>query len=148
MTDDTERQLVICKNCGDEHYLDERKHRSASSFCPECRMRGGYILDEARELYQDEIRTDGGQPVDGTERRDPTEDPRACSRCGVHISFLIDDYCDSCAREIGARGEMVRCMGCGQDGPEEQMESVEISEPDEYYPTIRYLCRDCSGGEA
>jgi len=85
--------------------------------------------------------TDGG-----TERRDPTEDPRACSRCGVHIGFLGDNYCDPCAREIGARGEMVRCMGCGQDGPEGQMESVDISEPDEYYPTIRYLCRDCSGG--
>jgi len=85
---------------------------------------------------------------DDTEQRDPTEDPRACSRCGVHIGFLGDDYCDPCAREIGARAEMVRCMSCGQDGPEEQMESVDISSDDEYYPTIRYLCRGCSGGDA
>lgn len=48
-----DRQLVICKNCGDEHYVDERKHRAASSFCPECRMRGGYVLDEYREHHFD-----------------------------------------------------------------------------------------------
>lgn len=57
----SDRQLVICKNCGDEHYLDERKHRAASSFCPECRMRGGYVLDEYREEHKDKIRTDGGE---------------------------------------------------------------------------------------
>jgi hypothetical protein len=84
---------------------------------------------------------------DGTERLDPTEDPRACSRCGVHIGFLGDDYCDPCAREIGAKTPMERCLQCGRNAPQELMESVDISTPDEYYPTIRYLCRDCSGGE-
>lgn len=83
-----------------------------------------------------------------TEHRDPTDDPRACSRCGVHIGLLGDDYCDPCAREIGAKPPMERCMGCGQDVPQEQMESVDISPPDEYYPTIRYFCRGCSGGES
>lgn len=104
---------------------------------------GDDVPDAVRKMA-DGLRafTDGG-----TERRDPTEDPRACSRCGVHIGFLGDDYCDPCAREIGARGDIVRCMGCGQDGPEEQMESVDISSEDEYYPTIRYLCPSCSGGE-
>jgi hypothetical protein len=37
-------------------------------------------------------------------------------------------------------------MGCGQRGPQERMKAVDISQPDEYYPTIRYLCGSCSGG--
>jgi len=82
----------------------------------------------------------------GSEGRDPLDDPRACSRCGVHIGFHGDDYCEPCAREIGVKPPIVRCMHCDQRGPQEQMESVDISTPDEYYPTIRYLCRDCSGG--
>jgi len=113
--------------------------------CESCRdrMAAGPHWDANRFVNpREKLVADGG-----SEPRDPTEDPRACSRCGVHIGFMTDNYCDPCAREIGARGDMVRCMGCGQDGPEEQMESVDISEPDEYYPTIRYLCRDCSGGE-
>ena len=82
-----------------------------------------------------------------TERRDPTEDPSACSRCGVHIGFGSDEYCDPCARKLGAKPPLERCIGCGQRAPQDQMESIDISGPDEYYPTIRYLCRDCSGGE-
>ncbi|NLV08741.1 hypothetical protein GOC74_02155 [Halomicrobium mukohataei] len=88
------------------------------------------------------------QCADGTDRRDPTEDPRSCSRCGVHIGLGGDDYCDPCAREIGAKPPIRRCMGCGQQAPEEQMESVDVSGPEEYYPKFEYLCSACSGGDA
>lgn len=84
--------------------------------------------------------------VKEVERPSPEDDPFACSRCGVHIGLWGSDYCDPCAREIGAKPPMQRCMGCGRDVPQEQMESVDISQPDEYYPDIRYLCRGCSGG--
>jgi hypothetical protein len=86
--------------------------------------------------------------ISGTERRDPTEDPAACSRCGVHIGLGGDEYCDPCAREIGVKPPMERCLHCSRDAPRELMESVDISTPDEYYPEIRYLCQDCSGGDA
>jgi len=85
---------------------------------------------------------------DGTDRRDPTDDARACSLCGVHIGLWSDEYCDPCAREIGAKPPMERCLHCGRNAPQELMESVDISTPDEYYPEIRHLCRDCSGGES
>lgn len=81
------------------------------------------------------------------DRRDPTEDPQACSRCGVYIGALGDDYCEPCAREYGSKPPMRRCMGCGQDAPQEQMKTIDVSPPDEYYPEIEYLCHDCSGGE-
>lgn len=82
------------------------------------------------------------------DRRDPTEDANACSRCGVYIgSFPREEYCESCAREVGAKPPMQRCMGCGRDFPEEEMKQVDVSPPDEYYPTFRHLCRDCSRGE-
>jgi len=84
--------------------------------------------------------------MSGTDQRDPTEDPRACSLCGVHIGAFGDEYCDPCGREMGVKPPLERCMGCGQRAPQDHMESVDISAPDEYYPTIRYLCRGCSGG--
>jgi len=88
---------------------------------------------------------------DDAKRRDPTEDPQACSRCGVYIGdFHGSDYCDSCARELGTKPPMQQCMGCGRDAPQEQMEAIDVSPPDEYYPDMEYLCRDCSnrdGGE-
>ena len=84
---------------------------------------------------------------DNTDRRDPTDDPRACSRCGVHIGgFSGGEYCDGCARELGTKPPMRRCMGCGRDAPEEQMEPIDLSGPDEYYPEFEYLCRGCSRG--
>lgn len=84
----------------------------------------------------------------GSERRDPTDDPRACSRCGVHIGiFPREEYCDPCARELGVEPPMERCLECGQDAPRDRMSSIDISPSDEYYPTVRYLCPACSGGE-
>jgi len=80
------------------------------------------------------------------ERPDPPEDPRACSKCGVHIGWGGDEYCDGCAREIGAKPPLERCMSCGRDAPRERMKAIDVSPPDEYYPTMRYLCRSCSGG--
>jgi hypothetical protein len=80
-------------------------------------------------------------------RPDPTEDMRACSRCGVYIGWPSDEYCDACAREVGAKPPMERCMHCGQRAPRNHMESVDISPEDEYYPEIRYFCSDCSGGD-
>ena len=90
-----------------------------------------------------------GRLSDGSEQQDPTESPQMCSRCGVYIGgFSSGEYCDPCAREIGAKPPMQRCFGCGRDAPQEQMETIDLSDPDEYYPEIAYLCRDCSGGES
>jgi hypothetical protein len=86
------------------------------------------------------------QSSSDTDEWDPAEDPQACSKCGVHIGLRSGDYCDGCARELGLKPPMERCMGCGQRGPQERMKAVDISPPDEYYPTIRYLCGSCSGG--
>jgi hypothetical protein len=91
---------------------------------------------------------DGGTVEDDTEQRDPTEDPAACSKCGVHIGAFGSDYCDGCAREIGEKPPLERCMHCGQRAPRNHMESVDISTEDEYYPEIRYFCPDCSGGDS
>lgn len=82
---------------------------------------------------------------DGKTQRDPSDDPRACSHCGVHIGMLGDDYCDPCARELGTKPPMDRCIECGQRAPQEEMDSIDVSAPDEYYPEIRYLCPGCSG---
>jgi len=88
------------------------------------------------------------RPSGEVEQPDPADDPRACSLCGVHIGFGGDEYCDGCAREIGAKPPLCRCLNCGQRGPEEQMEAIDVSADDEYYPQVAYLCRGCSGGES
>jgi len=75
----------------------------------------------------------------------PLDDPSVCSRCGVHIGAFGDEYCEPCAREVGVKPPLRRCMNCGQDAPGEQMTAIDISPDDEYYPTIRYLCPSCSG---
>ena len=80
--------------------------------------------------------------------RDPGDDPRLCSMCGVYVGFLGDEYCDGCAREIGAKPPLRRCLNCGQRAPEERMETIDVSPEDEYYPEIEYLCRSCSGSES
>lgn len=81
-------------------------------------------------------------PAD-VDRPDPADDPRACSLCGVRIGFFGGEYCDGCAREIGVKPPLRRCLHCGTRDPEEQMESIDVSAPDEYYPEIRYLCPSC-----
>jgi hypothetical protein len=78
------------------------------------------------------------------DRRDPADDPAACSRCGVHIGAFGDDYCDGCAREVGAKPPLRRCTNCGQDAPEDHMTAIDVSPPDEYYPKFEYLCPGCS----
>jgi len=85
--------------------------------------------------------------MSGSERRDPAEDPRACSQCGVHIGFRGGEYCDPCAQDIGAKPPIQRCIHCGQRAPQELMKAIDVSTDDEYYPKIRYLCRDCSVGD-
>lgn len=77
------------------------------------------------------------------DQRDPTDDPKACSRCGVYTG-LPDEYCDPCAREIGTKPPIRQCSSCGRRAPEEDMTSIDVSPPDEYYPTFEYLCRSCS----
>jgi len=84
--------------------------------------------------------------TDETERRDPAEDPRACSLCGAHIGFGSDDYCDGCARDLGVKPPLRRCVHCGRRRPEESMEAIDVSESDEYYPTFDYLCPSCLRG--
>jgi hypothetical protein len=83
-----------------------------------------------------------------TDRRDPAEDPDACSVCGTHIGRFGREYCDGCAREIGVKPPIRRCVHCGQRGPEEQMESIDVSTDDEYYPKFKFLCRSCSGSDS
>lgn len=90
--------------------------------------------------------TDSNEEQKATIRQDPTEDPRACSLCGTHIGFLGGDYCDGCAREIGVKPPLRRCVHCGTRGPEEDMEAIDVSGPDEYYPKFEYLCRSRQGG--
>ena len=102
-------------------------------------------LREAR-MNDTDAREDGPEDA-GVYQEDPTEDPRACSLCGVHIGFGSDEYCDGCAREIGVKPPHRRCVQCGQRGPEDDMEAIDVSGPDEYYPKFEYLCRSCSGGD-
>lgn len=98
-------------------------------------------------MTTDDVEIDGGVSSDGTERRDPTEDPCACSRCGVYIgSFPREEYCDGCARELGLKPPEQRCTGCGDYAPEEAMERIDVSGPEELYPEFEYLCPSCSGG--
>jgi len=80
--------------------------------------------------------------------RDPADIPGACSKCGVYIGRVGPEYCDPCAREIGAKPPLRRCVECGQRGPEDRMTAINVSPPDEYYPTFEYLCAGCDGGEA
>lgn len=80
------------------------------------------------------------------DRPDPSEDPRACSVCGVYIGFRGDDYCDGCSREIGAKPPLRRCVECGNRGPEERVKAIDISCDGEYYPEFVYLCRGCADG--
>lgn len=84
--------------------------------------------------------------VSKNDRPDPEDDPFACSICGCYIGQFSGDYCDGCARDIGVKPPLRRCIECGQRGPEEQMEPVDVSPPDDYYPTFEYLCGACSGG--
>jgi len=42
---------------------------------------------------------------------------------------------------------MVRCTACGRRAPEDHMEQIDVSAPDEYYPEFEYLCPSCSGGD-
>lgn len=85
--------------------------------------------------------------TDRHDRPDPADDPRACSLCGVHIGAFGDDYCDGCARGIGAKPPLQRCEHCGTRAPGEHMTAVDISGEDEYYPEFIYLCASCSGGD-
>jgi len=87
-------------------------------------------------------------PDQDTQQPDPTDDARACSMCGVAIGLFGDDYCDGCAREIGVKPPIRRCVHCGQRGPEEDMTVIDVSGPEEYYPEFEYLCRSCSDGDA
>lgn len=87
------------------------------------------------------LRADGGQ----TDRPDPEDDPSVCSLCGTYLGTFSEEYCDGCAREIGAKPPLRRCIECGQRGPEEQMRAIDVSLEDEYYPTFEYLCRGCGG---
>jgi hypothetical protein len=82
-----------------------------------------------------------------TDRTDAEADPAACSLCGTHIGAFGGEYCDPCARDIGAKEPLRTCLECGQRGPGEQMTSIDVSPPDEYYPEIKYLCRSCAEGD-
>jgi len=80
-----------------------------------------------------------------TDRPDPDEDPAACSLCGCHIGAFSDsEYCDGCARDIGVKAPLRRCVECGRRAPEADMHAVDVSPPDEYYPTFEHLCPSCA----
>jgi hypothetical protein len=95
---------------------------------------------------ESEIRADGGTTRDTT-RPDPEDDPFVCSLCGVALGsgkrIAGDDYCDACQREHGMKPPIVRCLDCGENAPQEQCESIDVSGPNEYYPDMRYLCPGC-----
>jgi len=76
-------------------------------------------------------------------RRDPADDPAACSLCGVHIGAFGDEYCEGCAREIGAKPPLRRCEQCGDRYPEPRMEAIDVSPSDEYYPEFVHVCQGC-----
>jgi hypothetical protein len=82
------------------------------------------------------------------ESYDPADDPKACSKCAVHIGLWNGDYCDGCEREMGLKPPMTRCFGCHELYPQEKMDRIDLSDPDEYYPQFQYLCGSCSGGDA
>jgi len=105
--------------------------------CPKC---GGEFANLPAHLRgcSGELRADGGV--------DPADDPRACSKCGTHIGFGTDDYCEGCQRELGIKPPLRRCRRCGDRLPEEEMEAVDVSPPDEYYPEFEYFCPGCGGG--
>ena len=90
-------------------------------------------------MTSDQYPGDSGQ-------RDPSEDPKACTLCGTYIGLFGEDYCDGCAREIGVKPPLRRCVECGKRGPEEDMKALDVSGPDEYYPVFEYLCPACSRG--
>lgn len=82
------------------------------------------------------------------EPRDPADDPNACSLCGVHIGAFGGEFCDGCARELGAKPPLRRCVECGAEAPEPRMTAIDVSPPEAYEPTFEYLCHGCSGGES
>lgn len=86
--------------------------------------------------------------MQGVNQRDPTDDPAACSKCGTHIGAFGDEYCEGCARELGVKPPLRRCVECGKEYPEERMRAIDVSPPDEYYPKFEYLCGGCDGGDA
>lgn len=82
-----------------------------------------------------------------SDRSSPENDPWACSLCGCYIGQFAGDYCEACERDLGIKPPMRRCVACGQRGPEEQMAPVDVSPPDDYYPTFEFLCRSCEREE-
>jgi hypothetical protein len=80
----------------------------------------------------------------GSERPDPENDPTVCSKCGCYVGQFSDEYCDGCARDLGIKPPLRRCVECGHRAPEEQMTAIDVSLPDEYYPTFEHLCKSCS----
>lgn len=87
----------------------------------------------------------------GERARDPKDDPFACSICGVALGsgkrIAGSEYCDACEREYGMKPPIRSCMGCGTRAPQEEMEAIDVSPPDEYYPEMEYLCRGCSSDD-
>lgn len=87
--------------------------------------------------------TDKESPRD-SERSDPADDPLACSRCGTYLSDAKrvrgDDYCDACQYELNGGRGWVHCHLCGEMLPFEHADSIDISEPEDYYPETRPVC--------
>lgn len=84
-------------------------------------------------------------------RPDPEDDPFACDICGHYLSELKrlkGELCDSCQREYEPSPSMATCVGCGRYASTEHMEAIDVSPPDDYYPKVEYVCRDCQEGSA
>ena len=47
-------------------------------------------------------------------------------------------------RQAGREPEMRECFGCHRRIRKDRAKTIDISQPDEYYPTVRYLCWDCN----
>lgn len=89
---------------------------------------------------------DTQDPEGGEQQPDRTGEPHTCSVCGVYIGF-DGQYCDDCSRGKAKPPNRI-CIECGQRGPQEQMEAIDVSPESDYYPDIKYLCRSCSDGDS
>lgn len=86
-----------------------------------------------------------GSEIDTERSKWSAEELVVCTDCW--FEELTGDYCEGCEREVGIKPPLRRCESCGNEYPEERMEALDVSEPDEYYPEFIYLCGGCSDGE-
>lgn len=75
---------------------------------------------------------------------EPEDDSLACSRCGIYLGAAKrvegEEYCDACIYELNGGRGWVHCYLCGEGIPAEHANSIDVTEPGDYYPKIRPVC--------